>query len=59
MKVKVIDYYEEREKDTLDKVADWACAQLNLEEYPEDKPLLFCDERQAVFNGKVENYLKK
>ena len=59
MKIKVVDYYERRESDTLDAVADWVCAQTNIEEYPEDKPLLFCDERQTVLNKHIEKYLKK
>lgn len=57
MKIKVVDYYERRESDTLDTVADWVCGQTNIEEYPEDKPLLFCDERQDILNKHIDKYL--
>lgn len=57
MKIVVRDYYEERESATLDAVADWVCAQTNIEEYPEDKPLLFYDERQDILNKHIDKYL--
>lgn len=57
MKIKVVDYYERRESDTLDAVADWVCGQTNIEEYPEDRPLLFCDERQDILNKHIDKYL--
>lgn len=57
MKIKVVDYYERRESDTLDTVADWVCAQTNIKEYPEDRPCLFCDERQTILNKHIDKYL--
>ena len=57
MKIKVKDYYEERESATLDAVADWVCAQTNIKEYPEDRPLLFYDERQTILNKHIDKYL--
>ena len=57
MKIKVKDYYEERESATLDAVADWVCATTNIFEYPEDRPLMFCDERQTILNKHIDKYL--
>lgn len=57
MKIVVRDYYKEREGNTLDAVADWVCGQTNIEEYPEDKPLMFCDERQDTLNAHIDKYI--
>lgn len=57
MKIVVRDYYEKRESNTLDIVADWVCGQTNIEEYPEDRPLLFCDERQRILDKHIDKYL--
>lgn len=57
MKIIVRDYYKERESATLDTVADWVCGQTNIEEYPEDRPLLFRDERQDILNKHIDKYL--
>lgn len=57
MKIAVRDYYEERESSTLDAIADWVCEQTNIREYPEDKPLMFYDERQDILNKHINKYL--